>query len=108
VLKDFPKSNTKILTEKGIAYCQKIDIFKGLLWFVYKNDSINWHELTAKRVKEILKINAEGKKINSLEEYAVFQSIDNQEFQNVVGQDSLTRFDKKKKKRKFKAKATGK
>ena len=108
VLKDFPKSNTKILTEKGIAYCQKIDIFKGLLWFVYKNDSINWHELIAKRVKEILKINAEGKKINSLEDYAVFQSIDNQEFQNVVGQDSLTRFDKKKKKRKFKAKATGK
>ncbi len=108
VLKDFPKSNTKILTEKGIAYCQKIDIFKGLLWFVYKNDSINWHELTAKRVKEILKINAEGKKINSLEDYAVFQSTDNQEFQNVVGQDSLTRFDKKKKKRKFKAKATGK
>ena len=108
VLKDFPKSNTKILTEKGIAYCQKIDIFKGLLWFVYKNDSINWHELTAEKVKEIIKINAEGKKINSLEEYAFFQSTENKEFQNVVGQDSLTRFDKKKKKRKFKAKAVGK
>jgi len=107
-LKDFPKSNTKILTEKGIAYCQKIDIFKGLLWFVYKNDSINWHELTAEKVKEILKINAEGKKINSLEDYVFFQSEENQEFQNVVGQDSLTRFDKKKKKRKFKAKAIGK
>ena len=107
-LKDFPKSNTKILTEKGIAYCQKIDIFKGLLWFVYKNDSINWHELTAEKVKEILKINAEGKKINSLEDYVFFQSEENQEFQNVVGQDSLTRFDKKKKKRKSKAKAIGK
>ena len=107
-LKDFPKSNTKILTEKGIAYCQKIDIFKGLLWFVYKNDSVNWHELSAEKVKEILKINAEGKKINSLEDYVSFQSEENQEFQNVVGQDSLTRFDKKKKKRKSKAKAIGK
>ena len=104
-LKDFPKSNTKILTEKGIAYCQKIDIFKGLLWFVYKNDSVNWHELTTEKVKEILKINAEGKKINSLEDYVLFQSEENQEFQNVVGQDSLTRFDKKKK---SKAKAIGK
>ena len=108
VLKDFPKSNTKILTEKGIAYCQKIDIFKGLLWFVYKNDSINWHELTAERVKEILKINAKGKKINSLEEYAFFKVQIIKSFENVVGQDSLTRFDKKKNKRKFKAKATGK
>jgi|TARA_B100001996_G_scaffold383052_1_gene377150 cell fate regulator YaaT (PSP1 superfamily) len=107
-LKDFPKSNTKILTEKGIAYCQKIDIFKGLLWFVYKNDSVNWHELSAEKVKEILKINAEGKKINSLEDYVSFKSEENQEFQNVVGQDSLTRFDKKKKKRKSKAKAIGK
>ena len=104
VLKDFPKSNTKILTEKGIAYCQKIDIFKGLMWFVYKNDSINWHELSAEKVKEILRINAKGEKINSLEEYAFSQKTENQEFENVVGQDSLTRFDKKKKKRKFKAK----
>tara|TARA_B100001250_G_scaffold63197_1_gene49700 strand:- start:437 stop:1564 length:1128 start_codon:yes stop_codon:yes gene_type:complete len=107
-LKDFPKSNTKILTEKGIAYCQKIDIFKGLLWFVYKNDSVDWHELTAEKVKEIIKINAEGKKIDSLEDYVFVRSEENQEFQNVVGQDSLTRFDKKKKKRKFKTRAIGK
>ena len=105
-LKDFPKSNTKILTEKGIAYCQKIDIFKGLLWFVYKNDSVNWHELSAEKVKEILKINSEGKKINSLEDYVSFKSEENQEFQNVVGQDSLTRFDKKKKKRNVKRNTT--
>ncbi|MEO2144103.1 MAG: regulatory iron-sulfur-containing complex subunit RicT, partial [Flavobacteriaceae bacterium] len=66
-LKDFPKSNSKILTEKGIAYCQKIDIFKGLLWFVYKNDSVDWHQLSVDNVKEILKINAKGEKIESLE-----------------------------------------
>ena len=104
-LKGFPKSNTKILTEKGIAYCQKIDIFKGLLWFVYKNDSVDWFELTVEKVKEIIKINASGKKIKSLEEYASL-SEDNEdvEFQNVVGQDSLTRFDKKKFKKRRKKK----
>ena len=102
-LKGFPKSNTKILTEKGIAFCQKIDIFKGLLWFVYKNDSVNWHELSVDTVNEIIKINATGKKINSLEEYTSTINVDEDlEFQNVVGQDSLTRFDRKKSKKKYK------
>jgi cell fate regulator YaaT (PSP1 superfamily) len=104
-LKGFPKSNTKILTEKGIAFCQKIDIFKGLLWFVYKNDSVNWHELSVDKVNEIIKINATGKKINSLEEYISTINVDEDlEFQNVVGQDSLTRFDRKKSKKKYKKK----
>ena len=103
-LKDFPKSNTKLLTEKGIAYCQKIDIFKKTLWFFYKNESINWHQITEKNVKEILKINAEGKKIENLEDYTISEKISNKNFENVVGQDSLTRFDKKKKKKKKKRK----
>jgi len=103
-LKGFPKSNTKILTEKGIAFCQKIDIFKGLLWFVYKNDSVNWYELSVDKVNEILKINATGKKIASLEEYASSDKQEDTEFKNVVGQDSLTRFDKKKFKKKFRKK----
>lgn len=98
-LKDFPKSNSKILTEKGIAYCQKIDIFKGLLWFVYKNDSVDWHQLSVDNVKEILKINAKGEKIESLEQYTIYETSSDVNFENVVGQDSLTRFDYKKKNR---------
>ena len=98
-LKDFPKSNSKILTEKGIAYCQKIDIFKGLLWFVYKNDSVDWHQLSVDNVKEILKINAKGEKIESLEQYTIYETSSDVSFENVVGQDSLTRFDYKKKTR---------
>ena len=107
-LKDFPKSNSKILTEKGIAYCQKIDIFKGLLWFVYKNDSVDWHQLSVDNVKEILKINAKGEKIESLEQYTIYETSSDVSFENVVGQDSLTRFDYKKKnrnKRKIRKKA---
>ena len=98
-LKDFPKSNSKILTEKGIAYCQKIDIFKGLLWFVYKNDSVDWHQLSVDNVKEILKINAKGEKIESLEQYTIYETSSDVSFENVFGQDSLTRFDYKKKNR---------
>lgn len=103
-LKGFPKTNTKILTEKGIAFCQKIDIFKGLLWFVYKDDSVNWHELSLEKVKEIIKINQKGEKISALEEYVNDSQAEDTEFKNVVGQDSLTRFDRNKPKKKFKKK----
>ena len=101
-LKDFPKSNTKLLTEKGIAYCQKIDIFKKILWFVYKNDSVNWHQISEENVKKIIKINETGKKIESLEDYTISEVSSDISFENVVGQDSLTRFDKRKKKKKRK------
>ena len=101
-LKDFPNSNTKLLTEKGIAYCQKIDILKKILWFVYKNDSINWHQISEENVKKIIKINETGKKIESLEDYTISEISSDISFENVVGQDSLTRFDKRKKKKKRK------
>ena len=101
-LKDFPNSNTKLLTEKGIAYYQKIDIFKKILWFVYKNDSINWHQISEENVKKIIKINETGKKIESLEDYTISEISSDISFENVVGQDSLTRFDKRKKKKKRK------
>ena len=68
---------------------------------VYKNDSINWHKISEENVKKILKINQSGKKIDNLEDYTISEALSDINFENVVGQDSLTRFDKKKKKRKF-------
>ncbi len=105
-LKDFPKSDVKIHTKKGTAVCQKIDIFKGLLWYAYEGDWSNWHTLTAEQANDIIKKNSKKEPVNSLEEYAVeLQQESTPDFTNAVGQDSLTRFDKKgggKKKRKNK------
>ena len=97
-LKDFPPQDSKIYTEKGIAYCQKTDIFKATLWFSYKDDPANWHTLTKKQVNEILTRNKNKEKIASLEEYSAENFVQEKEtvFENVVGQDSLTRFDKPK------------
>ncbi|MEH6679639.1 MAG: regulatory iron-sulfur-containing complex subunit RicT [Sediminicola sp.] len=103
-LKDFPSQETKISTVKGLAFCQKVDIFKSMLWFSYRDEPANWHALTKDQVNEIIAKNGNSEKIASLEEYAV----DNDEvivekekvFENVVGQDSLTRFDRPKQKRK--------
>ncbi len=98
-LKDFPSQDTKLHTEKGLAFCQKTDIFKGKLWFSYKEDPANWHVLTKDQVKEVLEKNKKKEKVVSLEEYEAENFVDIEErvvFENVVGQDSLTRFDKPK------------
>lgn len=97
-LKDFPSSDTKLYTEKGLAFCQKTDIFKGMLWFSYKDDASTWHELTKEQVKEILHKNKKKEKVASLEEYTANNYVKEEKvFENAVGQDSLTRFDRPKK-----------
>jgi cell fate regulator YaaT (PSP1 superfamily) len=98
-LKDFPSQDTKLQTEKGLAFCQKTDIFKEKLWFSYKEDPANWHVLSKEQVIEILEKNKNKEKVASLEEYEVENLVEIEErvvFENVVGQDSLTRFDKPK------------
>ncbi|NJY61536.1 hypothetical protein HC174_02035 [Salinimicrobium sp. CDJ15-81-2] len=108
-LKDFPKSETKLHTKKGTAVCQKTDIFKGLLWYAYEGDWSNWHTLTVEQANKIIKANSKKEPVGSLEEFAVqLEQESKPDYHNVVGQDSLTRFDSKgtsgKKKRKNKRK----
>ncbi|MGI0106103.1 PSP1 domain-containing protein [Salinimicrobium sp. WS361] len=107
-LKDFPKSEIKLYTKKGTAVCQKIDIFKGFLWYAYEGDWSNWHTLTVEQANKIIAANSKKESVGSLEEYAVeLQQEEKPDYHNVVGQDSLTRFDSKgtgKKKRKSKRK----
>ncbi|CAM3355279.1 PSP1 domain-containing protein [Aequorivita lipolytica] len=98
-LDSFPNTETRLQTEKGNASCQKIDIFKGLLWYAYEKEFMNWHELTAEKANEIIELNKNGKKPMALEEFTIETPKPEKEpFSNVVGQDSLTRFDQPKQK----------
>ena len=102
-LKAFPKNDTKLYTEKGNAVCQKTDIFKGLMWYAYEGEWMNWHVITTDQAREIIDKNKKKEKVASLEEYAAEHIEDTKnEFENVVGQDSLTRFDSPKSKKKRK------
>lgn len=107
-LKGFPEMETRLYTEKGDAVCQKLDIFKGLMWFAYTDNYAHWHVLKVEQVKEIMAQNKEKKRVASLEDYAVEEvaSVE-KNFQNVVGQDSLTRFDQPKKKKRPNKKRPG-
>ena len=100
-LKDFPEFETKLHTEKGDAICQKQDIFKGLMWFAYTDNFANWHVLKIEHVKEIVALNKEKKRATSLEDYALeIAALPEKDFNNAMGQESLTRFDQPKKKKK--------
>jgi cell fate regulator YaaT (PSP1 superfamily) len=108
-LKHIPDMDTKLYSEKGDAFCQKIDIFKELMWFSYANNPAHWHVLPVAQVQEILTVNKKKERVASLEDFVieVIPTIE-KTYQNVVGQDSLTRFDQpvrknnnKKKKKNF-------
>lgn len=108
-LKDIPDEVERLETAKGTARLQKTDIFKRLMWFSYPKEE-NWIPVEIKRVKEIQKLNKEGIKPEDLRDEAVeLQAAPVSkvlDYENVVGQDSITRLDerrnnnnKKKKKR---------
>lgn len=100
-LSTFPKQNQKLYTDKGTAVCQKVDIFKGLMWYCYEGDWMSWHTLTTEQVHEIVSKNRAKEKVASIEEYASELIIEEKvDFENVVGQDSLTRFDQPKSRKK--------
>jgi len=99
-LKDFPDFETKLYTEKGDAYCQKQDIFKGLMWFAYADNTANWHVLNIEQVKEIVAENKKKIRVSSLEDFAVEIVQENKkDFNNAMGQESITRFDQPKNKK---------
>jgi cell fate regulator YaaT (PSP1 superfamily) len=100
-LKEFPQlDNKRLATEKGYAFHQKTDIFKRIIWWSYTSEPDVFIPLSIARTKEILQLNAEEKKPADLLEAKHFKDLAEAkipDYENVVGQDSLTRFDDRKK-----------
>jgi cell fate regulator YaaT (PSP1 superfamily) len=101
-LKDFPEFSTKLKTKKGLAICQKQDIFKRVMWFAYEDAPLTWLPISIQRVQAIMALNKSGAEPDSLEEERALETVEAPSYDNVVGQDSLTRFDDKNKRRKKK------
>jgi len=100
-LKEFPQiDNKRLATDKGFAFHQKTDIFKRIIWWSYTSEPDVFIPLTIARTKEIFKLNSEDKKPADLLEPKQFKDLAEAklpDYENVVGQDSLTRFDDRKK-----------
>ena len=99
-----PKVSHPLEFEDGLAYLIKTDILRETLWFSYDSSSLsNLIPLPASKVAEFINMNRNGIKpasINSLVE----EKEPGTDFITAVGDDSITRFDEKKKKKKKKRK----
>jgi cell fate regulator YaaT (PSP1 superfamily) len=92
--KAFPDSRIVLETEDGPAYYQKSDVLQGIMWYSFNQTSaVNLTPVPVDRVKEIIKLNKDGHKVAKLTEHEAVL-LNAPDFSNIVGQDSLTRFDK--------------
>ena len=95
-----PPKDTTLETMDATYYQFKVDILKGLVSYsTAPNMPTNLVTISAKRAKEIIAMNKRGEKPAQLEVEAKVEKPGEEviDYQNVVGQDSLTRFDKVKK-----------
>lgn len=111
-LKAFPRNDVKLRTKKGKAFHVKTDVFKGTMWYLYEANSegaaLGFVPLKIERVHEVIAMNKNGEEPVDLKEFVVLEPVKKPDYTNVVGQDSLNRFEhvfkRKKKKRSNKKK----
>jgi len=97
--KDILSKEINLETKDATFYHFKTDVFgKEMQYSSSPNMAANIITLPVERVKEIIALNKQGIKVDSLEGESNTQKTEKRtDYENVVGQDSLTRFDKKKK-----------
>ncbi|HJY11350.1 MAG TPA: regulatory iron-sulfur-containing complex subunit RicT, partial [Flavobacterium sp.] len=92
-LSHFPSSSTMLDTEKGRAFCIKIDVFKKKMWFAYVDSSMAWYDFDIDLVKKLIAQNKKGERILPLEDLKVpdiaLPSVD------LIQENSVDRFEKK-------------
>jgi len=95
-LRDFPSVNTRLKLPKGTASHFKTDIFQRIMFFVYEGQFGEApFPLSVDAVKEILEKNKKGIAIEDIDAFMVEEVVEKgTDFAEVVGQDSLTRFDR--------------
>ena len=92
-----PKVSGPLEFEDGLAYLRKTDILRELMYFSYdKGSDANLYPLDAAEVMEIIKMNRNGVKPESLRSEPAPAA---PEFVTAVGDDSITRFDTPKRKK---------
>jgi len=98
--KKLPPKDAKLETADNLYHYFKADIFKReITYSTDKNIPANLVTISAARAFEVIAMNKAGEKPLSLKEEDG-EGKKHSEYADILGQDSLTRFDKKKKKKK--------
>ena len=110
-VKDFPSPNTKLKVASGRVVVFKMDIFKRLVYLLPLDEQGSGPvAVTVEDMKELMAMNARGEVPASLSDFAIEEEhneIDDV-YSNVVGQDSLNRFDEKRRRSKKRRNPKGK
>ena len=95
-----PPTHVKLKLPKGIATHFKTDIFKQVIYYTIEGQhSDGPFALSADVVKDIIEKNKRGEELGEVQTFVEEKElVESVEFAEVVGQDSLTRFDNKKRK----------
>ena len=97
--KQLPQRDLPLETKDNTYYHFKTDIFKRLITYsTDKSMPANLVTIPAERVYEVIALNKNGVKPDKLELDSKERQLEQKEFGDIIGQDSVTRFDKKKKK----------
>lgn len=92
-----PKVLNPLEFQDGLAYLMKTDILREIMYFSYDQNSFaNLYPLAASEVIEVIRMNRRGEKPESLK---TEPEPDNLEFVTAVGDDSITRFDETRKRK---------
>lgn len=97
LLTGIPDTGIDLLTKKGTAVFQKLDVLRQLIGYAYKDSPGQIIMVPAARVKEIIDLNKDNNKPDDLLDPDIFASQDTENLveTNANGlEDSLTRFDK--------------
>ena len=96
---DFPDRSIPLETKNGQAFHQKTDVFKRIMWYSFDRGDMpmNMIPLSVERVMEIIEMNKDGKLVDKLIPEQIVTKTNDLSYTNVVGQDTLTRFDSKNK-----------
>lgn len=93
--KGFPPKDVPLELADGRAYFVKLEIYKGIYWYSFDpNSMVNITAVPVERVAEIIRMNRNGEKPLRLVENEYISKPGN-DFENMVGQESLTRFEGK-------------
>lgn len=109
-LRVFPDHADRIKTAQGLAFLQKKDIFKNLMWYSFEKSN-KLYPLTIERVSEILELNKKNIFPDELQAVEVVKKntlAEKTDFVDVVGQLSLKSLEKSSKKKKQKDKERSK
>ncbi|MCH4155871.1 MAG: hypothetical protein LKF31_06165 [Muribaculaceae bacterium] len=98
--KNMPPKEVHLETKDNIYYQFKVDLFKKeITYSTDKSVPANLVVLPVDRVFEVMALNKNGIKPEKLELNTKERQIEKKEFGDIIGQDSVTRFDKTKKKK---------